>query len=236
MLAARRAPLQLPQHLKRGLPACATLAAMSHVLILVAHPDLAQSRVTQAMLKAIAALAPQTDWVLRDLYRLYPDYAIDVQAEQRLLSQARLIVWLHPLHWYGMPALMKLWLDEVLRFGWAYGPGGQALQGKDLWLVSSTGGSAESYSASGHNAHPIADFLLPYAQSARLCGLRFLPPLLLHGAHRVPDADLQAHANAFAQRLLDYPSWCGTAPQLDAIEIPLDARPALFSSLSGTDE
>jgi len=206
---------------------------MSHILILVAHPDLAQSRVTQGLLDAIAALAPPADWVVHDLYRHYPDYAIDVQTEQRLVAAAKLIVWLHPLHWYGMPALMKLWLDEVLRFGWAYGPGGQALRGKDLWLVSSTGGSAESYSATGHNAHPIEDFLLPYAQSARLCGLRFLPPLLLHAAHRVLDAELQTHANSFAQRLLDYPNWCGPAQALDEIEIPIDARPALFSSLAG---
>src|SRR5438067_5662815 len=47
----------------------------------------------------------------------------DLPAEQAALADARLVVWLHPIHWYGMPALMKLWVDEVLSFGWAYGPG-----------------------------------------------------------------------------------------------------------------
>ena len=73
---------------------------------------------------------------VRDLYALYPDYLIDVAAEQAALAAARLVVWQHPIHWYGMPPLMKLWLDEVLAFGWAYGPGGTALRGKDLWLVA----------------------------------------------------------------------------------------------------
>lgn len=205
---------------------------MADILILAAHPDLAQSRVTHALLAATRASA-SGQIEIRDLYRLYPDYALDVQAEQQALEAARLIVLLHPLHWYGMPGLQKLWLDEVLRFGWAYGPGGQALQGKDLWLVTSTGGSAESYSTAGHNQHGIEQFLLPYSQSAKLCGLRFLPPLLLHGAHRVDDDTLIQHARGFVQQLLSYPSWCAGAPPTEAPEVPLDARPALFSSIAG---
>jgi len=192
---------------------------------------MALSRVTHALLDTAIRLAGEQIEV-RDLYKIYPDYAIDVAAEQQALERARLLVLLHPLHWYSMPGLQKLWIDEVLRFGWAYGPGGQALRGKDLWLVTSTGGSAQSYSAEGHNEHPIDSFLLPYAQSARLCGLRFLPPLLLHGAHRASDEELAQQAHLFVQRLLDYPNWCGPE-QTSQPEVPLDARPALFSSISG---
>ena len=206
---------------------------MSDILILAAHPDLDHSRVHRAMLKALNAVA-SPHIAVRDLYRRYPDYNIDVAAEQRALEPARLLVLLHPLYWYGMPALQKLWFDEVLRFGWAYGPGQQALLGKDLWLATSTGGTAESYSASGENGYPIDAFLLPYAQSARLCGMNFLPPLLLHAAHRVADAELARHAEGFAQRLLDYAASREAASAQPATppDIPLDARPALFSPLS----
>lgn len=209
-----------------------SLSPMADILILAAHPDLALSRVTQELLAAAKAGAAARIEV-RDLYRLYPDYAIDVQAEQRALATARLVVLLHPLYWYGMPGLQKLWVDEVLRFGWAYGPGGTALQGKDLWLVSSTGGTAESYSENGHNEHPIDAFLLPYSQSARLCGLRFLTPLLLQGAHRIGERELAAHAHTFVERLISYPSWCGSAPQVEPPEVPVDERPALFSTIAG---
>lgn len=211
---------------------------MADILILAAHPDRALSRVTQALLAAAeteAKAGAAERIVVRDLYRLYPDYALDVQAEQEALEAARLVVLLHPLYWYGMPGLQKLWLDEVLRFGWAYGPGGEALHGKDLWLVTSTGGSPESYSDSGHNQHPLDSFLLPYAQSAKLCGLRFLPPMVLYSAHHADDATVFAQAQTFAQRLLTYPSWCGTASEVEQLDIPLDARPPLFSSIAGDD-
>ena len=176
---------------------------------------------------AAAALAPQRV-ALRDLYALYPDYVIDVPAEQALLQQAELVVWLHPVHWYSMTPLMKLWLDEVLAFGWAYGPGGQALRGKDLWLAASTGGTEDAYRPDGHNRFFFDAFLHPYEQTAALCGMRWLPPLVLHGAHRVAPGALEKHASLFAERLSSWPAW----PEIAAMEpapdcaVPDDARPS----------
>lgn len=211
-----------------------TLVAMADILLLAAHPDLAHSHISQQLLQAAGAASHGPGHLqTRDLYALYPDYAIDVAAEQRALEQARLVIWLHPLHWYGMPALLKLWIDEVFAFGWAYGPGGQALQGKDLWLLSSTGSAAEAYGPAGHNGHALDEFLLPQAQTARLCGMRWLPPLVLHGAHRVGDAEVQQHVRGFIERLRSYPSWCPRGPEPALPEVPLDARPALFSSMEG---
>jgi glutathione-regulated potassium-efflux system ancillary protein KefF len=199
---------------------------MADVLVLAAHPQLEASRVNRALAQAAAELGePRVE--LRDLYALYPDFLIDVDAEQAALSGARLVVWQHPIHWYAMPPLMKLWLDDVLAFGWAYGPGGTALKGKDLWLVASTGGPEDSYHPSSYNRYFFDAFLPPYEQTASLCGMRFIPPLLLHGAHRVGDKDLERHARIFASRLLSYPHWPELA-DLDppsACEVPPEARP-----------
>jgi len=174
-----------------------------------------------------AARLPAEHVAVRDLYALYPDHWIDVAAEQQQLHAAELLVWLHPLHWYGMPSLLKLWLDEVFAFGWAYGPGGQALRGKCLWLACSTGGPADSYRPEGYNRHDFADFLPPYTQTAALTQMQWLPPLVLHGAHRASDDDIAAHARTFAQRLAEWPA---RSPQTSAAEpgpcpVPADARP-----------
>ena len=195
---------------------------MHDVLILAAHPDLAHSRVHRTLFDTLrrAEAGGPVRWSLRDLYALYPDYLIDVAAEQAALASAQLVVWLHPIHWYGMPPLMKLWCDEVLAFGWAYGPGGQALAGKDLWLVVSTGGTDASYSPTGHNRHFIDAFWPPYEQTAALCGMRFLPPAVLHGAHRAGDGEIAAHAEVIADRLMRYPDW----PEIDDLPpcVPCD--------------
>ena len=200
---------------------------MARIVVLCAHPQLEHSRVTLALARA-AGPADGQRVELRDLYALYPDYLIDVAAEQAALAAAELLVWLHPVHWYGMTPLLKLWADEVLAFGWAYGPGGTALRGKDLWLVASTGGSEQAYRPDGLNRYFFDAFLPPYEQTAQLVGLRFLPPLVLHGAHRASAAQIDAHAQTFASRLASYPDW----PEIEAIapcevrEVPATDRPS----------
>ena len=199
---------------------------MADVLVVAAHPHLEHSRVNRALLDAAATLKPR-DVEVRELYALYPDYLIDVGAEQARLAQARLVVWQHPLQWYGMPALMKLWLDEVFAFGWAYGPGSAALRGKDLWLVTSTGGAEGAYHPGGYNRYFFDAFLPPYEQTAALCGMRFTPPLVLHDAHRVDAATLDAHARLYASRLLSHPHWPEIADmeQPAKCDVPVGDRP-----------
>jgi glutathione-regulated potassium-efflux system ancillary protein KefF len=203
----------------------------AEILVLVAHPELEHSRANRRLLNAARAL--QDDGAagrvaVRDLYALYPDYLIDVPAEQEALAAAKLVVWQQPIRWYGMPPLLKLWLDDVLAFGWAYGPDGTALRGKDLWLVASTGGPEDSYRPDSYNRYFFDAFLPPYEQTAALCGMRFLPPLLLHGAHRASDAELAAHARTYAQRLAEYPDWPELADLEECVEceVPPSARPS----------
>jgi glutathione-regulated potassium-efflux system ancillary protein KefF len=225
----------MPSAPEPAAPSAAPVAAAApiDVLVLVAHPQLEQSRTNRRMLHAAraaraAGAASAGRIEVRDLYELYPDYWIDVAAEQAQLAQARLVVWQHPIHWYHMPPLMKLWLDEVLTFGWAYGPGGSALKGKDLWLVASTGGPEDSYRPESYNRYFFDAFVPPYEQTAALCGMRFLPPLLLHGAHRASTAQVDAHAGVYAERLASYPDWPELAdmPEGAVCDVPSSARPA----------
>lgn len=208
-----------------GMDEIATEPAEGRVYVLAAHPDWRESRVNRR-LRDTALATPGVR--VRDLYRSYPDFDIDVPAEQAAARAARLLVLLHPVHWYSMPALLKLWLDEVLAHGWAYGHGGDALRGRDLWLVATTGGPESSYHPQGYNRYFFDAFLPPYEQTAALCGLRFLPPMVLHGAHRASDDEVAAHVAMFAERLRSYPEWpeLEDLPACVACEVPEGDRPA----------
>jgi glutathione-regulated potassium-efflux system ancillary protein KefF len=197
---------------------------LGKVLVLAAHPNWRDSRVNRHLLEG-ARSVPGAE--VRDLYALYPDFDIDVEAEQRHASAAALIVLLHPIQWYSMPPLQKLWFDEVLAFGWAYGQGGTALQGKDLWLAATTGGPESSYHPQGYNRYFFDAFLPPYEQTAALCGMRFLPPLVLHGARRAGPAEIEEHVGVFRERLASYPDWpeLEDLPACAACEVPGNDRP-----------
>ncbi len=178
--------------------------AQGRIYLIAAHPHWRDSRVNRLLVRAAHDL-PLVE--VNDLYATYPDYVIDVEAEQEKLLRADLVVLLHPIQWYSMPPLQKLWLDDVLSYGWAYGAGGIALRGKDMWLVASTGGPEESYHPQSYNRYFFDAFLPPYEQTAALCGMRFLPPLVFHGARSASDSDITAHVQTFADRLASYPDW-----------------------------
>jgi putative NADPH-quinone reductase len=173
-------------------------APLRKVLVVFAHPAPQRSRVNRRLVQAARAL-PGVELV--DLYETYPDFYIDVAAEQENLADADALVFLHPVQWYGMPSLLKEWVDTVLVPGWAYGAGATALVGKRYWLVASTGSPAAAYAPGAAHGHAFEAFLPPYRQIAALCGMEWVAPHILHGAHQCPEEALAAHVDSFVDRL-----------------------------------
>lgn len=197
---------------------------MKRVLVLFAHPALEHSRVHRALL----ASAKRVDGVaVHDLYERYPDFNVNVPEEQALLAEHDRIVIQCPFYWYSVPALVKQWLDLVLEHGWAYGSGGEALKNKWLLLALSTGGGKLAYSGAGTNQHTVREFLRPLEATARLCGMRWLPPLLVQGAHTLDEAQIESHAARYAETLAALrDERVQFARVADAEELTLDDRSA----------
>jgi glutathione-regulated potassium-efflux system ancillary protein KefF len=168
------------------------------VLVIQAHPYPDKSRANRALSRAIEDL-PEVEQ--RSLYDLYPDFSIDVPSEQAALLRASTVVWQHPIYWYTAPALLKLWFEKVLLVGWAYGRGGTALHGKRCLWVPTTGADERGYSAQGEHAFPFEAFMPVVQQTARFCGMTWLEPLVLHGAHRISLEELRAFAARYRARL-----------------------------------
>ncbi len=171
------------------------------ILIVYAHPHPGRSEANRVLLDAVRDLRGVK---VHSLYDRYPDFSIDVGAEQAMLETARLVVWQHPLYWYSVPALLKLWFESVLVRGWAYGADGSALAGKDCMWVATTGALEDAYSPSGKHAHPFSSFVPAVEQTARFCSMNWLEPLIVHGAHVIDATALDIVAAAYRGRLQRY--------------------------------
>jgi len=163
---------------------------MKRVLILFAHPKFERSRANKSLVEIIKDLEGVT---FHDLYEHYPDFNINVKAEKKLLQEHDVIIWHHPFYWYSCPPLMKQWMDVVLEFGWAYGPQASALQTKKCFNVITTGGTREVYCPTGTNKYSISEFLRPFEQTAKLCGMEYLPPFTVMGTHNIGDLEIEKH-------------------------------------------
>jgi glutathione-regulated potassium-efflux system ancillary protein KefF len=187
---------------------------MATVVIIYAHPYPNRSRAGRALLASVSGLESVK---VRSLYERYPDFSIDIAAEQAILSEARLIVWQHPVYWYGTPPLLSLWFEKVLARGYAYGKNGVALHGKECLWVPTTGGASDTYREGGMHGHAFAEFVPPIEQTALFCGMNWQAPLIFHGSQHATDDQLLEHGRKYRARLSPFTS--ATPPSLAIGEV-----------------
>ena len=176
------------------------------ILVISGHPDLKNSIANRTILDEVAQAFPEAD--IRKLDERYPDLRIDIAAEQDALLQADIIVWQFPFSWYSVPGLMKLWIDQVMTFGFAHGEGAR-LAGKKLLISFTTGAPEAAYQKDGFFGHTLADYLPPFSTTAAWCNLDYQPPIHTSGisyTSRDDQAAIEAQileARRHAQRLIE---------------------------------
>ena len=144
---------------------------MSKILMVVAHPNMSSSLGNKGIIENFRALHPDAE--IDDLYKLYPDFKIDVKREQEKLVKADYIILQFPMFWYNAPALMRQWFESVLEHGFAYGSKGKALEGKKLLLSITTGSPTEAYKEGGVQNYTIEDLTKGFHQLANLCSMKW---------------------------------------------------------------
>ncbi|WP_181350447.1 NAD(P)H-dependent oxidoreductase [Thalassobacillus sp. CUG 92003] len=168
------------------------------ILALIAHPNLQRSRVNARWMQELERMQEVT---VHNLYGKYPDERIDVKREQELLLPHERIVFQFPFYWYSTPPLLKKWMDEVLLYGWAYGPGDKALKGKELVLAISIGGAEDSYRAGGKNQFTISELTRPIQATANLTGMHFLPHFVQHSTVVIKEEEINQSAEAYVKHI-----------------------------------
>jgi glutathione-regulated potassium-efflux system ancillary protein KefG len=164
------------------------------IAILFFHPLSHKSRINSALLQSVKDMEGITT---QHMYDQYPDFHIDVKAEQKLLLEHDIIIWQHPFYWYSSPSLLKEWIDLVLEHGFAYGSTGRALEGKQIMTAITTGGRKEAYLAADSDRYSIRQLLAPFEQTVHLCRMDYLPPFVVHGTHLLEKVDILKAGSEF---------------------------------------
>lgn len=113
--------------------------------------------------------------------------AADIQTELKRINWADLVIFNFPIYWFGMPAIMKGWIDRVFVSGYCYGGkrifdrGG--LKGKTAMLAVSLGGQQHMFGPG--SVHGELDVLLRPIHRGMLgyVGFKVLQPFI---AYHVP--------------------------------------------------
>lgn len=129
----------------------------------------------------------------------------EVGREIAKVRDAELLLFVFPLWWFGLPAILKGWVDRVFAMGFAYGRGQEhetgPLRGKTAMLALTTGSPAPAFTSNGKNGS-INALLFPVQYGMlHFVGMDVLPPFIAYGAARVDDAARAGYLSEWRERL-----------------------------------
>ena len=136
-------------------------------------------------------------------------FALDLEAEIRKLEAADLLIFSFPLWWFGMPGILKGWVDRVFAMGRVYGgpklyeSGLGAKRNARAMVLITTGSGPVAFS--GRGANPAFTSILAPIQHGIFWFNGFLPmePFVAWSAARVTDEDRRVYLGQLKVRLKD---------------------------------
>jgi NAD(P)H dehydrogenase (quinone) len=142
-------------------------------------------------------------------------YATDLQREQARVARADMLIFVFPLWWGGIPAILKGWAERVFSYGFAYADGFRFdkgyFQGRRAALGLATGGPKARFST-GDVYGEISLTLYPVVRAIEYMGLDVAEPFVAYAAPRVSDDERAAYLADWADRLSTLasdPAWRG---------------------------
>ncbi|MES2414567.1 MAG: NAD(P)H-dependent oxidoreductase [Pseudomonadota bacterium] len=154
-------------------------------------------------------------------------YCAQLVREQQRVADADLFIFVYPLWWGGMPAILKGWFDRVLSYGFAYADGKRFdsgfFQGRHGMVALTTGGTPERFSDGGVYG-PIETLLYPHRRTMlEYLGLEVAPSFVAYASPRVSQAerekylaDWSAQVAQLAQKISSGPATSKPLPKAAA--------------------
>jgi NAD(P)H dehydrogenase (quinone) len=132
-------------------------------------------------------------------------FAEAIENEIEKIEWCDLMIWQFPLWWFGLPGILKGWVDRVLAMGRTYGGdklyANGVFRGKKALLSLTTGGPAPAYVKGGFQGD-IDAILRPVQRGIlQFVGFDVLAPQIVYGPVRMDDTQRKDLLAAYAERL-----------------------------------
>jgi NAD(P)H dehydrogenase (quinone) len=132
-------------------------------------------------------------------------FAPEIEAELQKLAWCDLMIWQFPVWWFGLPAILKGWVDRVFAMGRTYGYGRMfdtgPLRGRRALLSFTTGGPEGGFQRGG-SLGDIHGVIRPIQRGMlKFVGFDVLAPQMSFGAGRATDEERRLMLDRYRTRL-----------------------------------
>lgn len=175
-----------------------TEISLKKTLVLFAHPYFEHSTTNARLLECYKYLGNVT---LRDLYEDYPDFHIQPFRERKRIVEYDRIIFHFPIIWFGLPPLLKLWIDEVFDMRWISESGLNILSGKDAIIITSVGGRENNYTAEGKYKTGVEELLSGLKVSLDVNNIELKKINIIYNADNLTEEELTLHCQNLSKIL-----------------------------------
>ncbi|MCQ4036246.1 NAD(P)H-dependent oxidoreductase [Kaistella montana] len=159
---------------------------MKKTLVIFAHPYFEYSTANVELIKAYE----KTDNIyFKDLYEEYPDFHIATFRERKRIRDFERLIFHFPLIWFGLPPLLKLWIDEVFDMKWIT-EDEHPLLNKDAIIVVTAGGKEENYTENSLYETTISNLLKTLTLSLKVNNIEVKEIIAIHNADELEEKEL----------------------------------------------
>ncbi len=132
-------------------------------------------------------------------------FSPDLELEMQKVEWCDLMIWQFPLWWFGLPAVLKGWVDRVFAMGRTYG-GGRiyetgVFKGKRALLSLTTGAPADAYTKNGFNGDILGILRPIHRGMLEFVGFDVLLPQIVYAPVRMSDEQRRHEIEKFDRRL-----------------------------------
>lgn len=171
---------------------------MKKTLVVFAHPYLEHSNSNAELINFYVR---QQHFTLRDLYEEYPDFHIAAFRERKRIKNYERFIFQFPLIWFGMPPLLKLWIDEVFDRDWLKEENENPLEGKEVYILVTTGGKERSFHRQGTYKFTVEELISGLIVSLNVFKADIKNIKIVYEANKISKKEIILHKQEFSDLL-----------------------------------
>ena len=171
---------------------------MKKTLVLFAHPFLEFSNNNKELTNFYER---HQQFTFRDLYEEYPDFHIPAFRERKRIVEYDRFIFHFPIIWFGMPPLLRLWLDEVVDGNWINGQTKNPFENKEVFLLVTTRSKERSFGKNGKHGYTIEELISGLLVTLKIFKVNIKNIYIVYEAETLSKKEIILHKQKFVEIL-----------------------------------